>query len=267
MQSGALSNYNAANIFLTKRFSQWVSGRVSYTWAHCLDEVSNGGVFTYGDSLLGQINPLSLRANNYGNCDYDIRNNFTGDFVVNPTVHLDNKVGKALLNNWQIAGKIFWRSGLPFSVTDGNSALGNGGGTILATPISSGAQTSCGGGANYVSGVPCLNANAFLNSAEINNFTAWSPQTRNQYRGPHYFDLDMSLYRNFALTERLTLGIGVQAFNLLNHPNFGFPDANLGDSTFGLIQNMEGTPTSAYGNFLGFDSSPRVFQLSGKIVF
>ena len=45
-----------------------------------IDEVSNGGIFTYGDSVLGQINPLSLRANNYGNADYDIRHNFSADF-------------------------------------------------------------------------------------------------------------------------------------------------------------------------------------------
>jgi hypothetical protein len=59
----------------------------------------------------------------------------------------------------------------------------------------------------------------------------------------------------------------LQAFNAFNHPNFGLPDAGLGDATFGMVSSMQGTPTSPYGNFLGFDSSPRVVQLTGKFVF
>src|SRR5205807_9611742 len=40
---------------------------------------SNGGLFTYGDSVLGQIYPTSLRTANYGNSDYDIRHLFNGE--------------------------------------------------------------------------------------------------------------------------------------------------------------------------------------------
>lgn len=81
------------------------------------------------------------------------------------------------------------------------------------------------------------------------------------------FNTDLNLYRNFSITERVRLGIGVQAFNVFNHPNFATPDAGLGDSTFGTISGMVNSPTSPYGTFLGFDSSVRVVQLSGKIVF
>ncbi|HLJ49930.1 MAG TPA: TonB-dependent receptor [Bryobacteraceae bacterium] len=265
IQSGAISNYNGLSVSLTKRFSHWVAAHFNYTWSHNLDECSNGCIFTYGDSLFGQINPLSLRANNYGNSDYDIRHNFNGDFIVNPSFHFGNHFLNSALGGWQWAGKIFWRSGLPFSVLDNNTALGNGGGSLLATPLGGGGgQTSCGASSATV---PCLNASAFLNSAVINNFTAWSPQNRNQFRGPNYFDVDMSLYKTFKLGEKVSLGVGVQAFNVFNHPNFGLPDNGLGDATFGLISSMEGTPTSPYGNFLGFDSSPRVAQISGKLVF
>jgi hypothetical protein len=41
----------------------------------------------------------------------------------------------------------------------------------------------------------------------------------------------------------------------------------LGSSNFGQITSMAATPTSPYGNFLGFDSSPRVVQVSAKLVF
>ncbi|HYM06188.1 MAG TPA: carboxypeptidase regulatory-like domain-containing protein [Terriglobales bacterium] len=275
-QSGAISNYNGLSITVRKTFSHWISGLANYTWSHNLDENSNGGIFTYGDSLLGQINPLNLRADNYGNSDYDIRHSFNAGWIVDPEFHSNNRFMKGLLNGWQWSGKWFWRSGLPFSVTDGNVSgyILNGGGTILATPL--GGKVQPGGACGHANtmdangnGTPCLSANAFLNTgaASFSNFTAWSPQTRNQFRGPHLFDIDMALYKNIKFGETRSIGIGVQAFNVFNHPNFGQPDSGLGDPTFGLISNMVSVPTSPYGNFLGFDASPRVVQLSAKLTF
>lgn len=264
-QNGARSNYNGVSVTLKKQFSKGLAAHFNYTWGHAIDEVSNGGVFTYGDSVLGQINPVSLRANNYGNADYDIRHNFNADFVYTPTFRTGNKFVDYAVGGWQVSGKIFWRSGLPFSVTDGNTLLINGGGSLFATPITNvGLQTSCGESSAVT---PCLNSSAFLDSSTISNFTAFSPQNRNTFRGPHYFNMDMSLFREFKIYERAKLAFGIQAFNVLNHPNFGLPDATLGDSTFGQVTGTAGTPTSPYGVGLGFDSSPRSVQLTGKIVF
>ena len=79
--------------------------------------------------------------------------------------------------------------------------------------------------------------------------------------------MDLSLFKNFRVTEGLTFSIGMTAFNALNHPNFNNPNSGLNGPNFGQITSMVGTPTSPYGTFLGFDSSPRVVQLTGKIVF
>src|SRR4029077_13644456 len=57
VQSGAVSNYNGVSFTLKEQFSGWFIAHFNYTYSHNLDEVSNGGIFTYGDSLLGQINP------------------------------------------------------------------------------------------------------------------------------------------------------------------------------------------------------------------
>jgi hypothetical protein len=268
VQSGAISNYNGVTLTLRKQFSNSFSMGANYTWSHNLDEVSNGGLFTYGDSLLGQLYPTSLRAENYGNSDYDIRHLFNAYWVYNPTFHFSNGFMRAVLNGWQWSGKWFWRTGLPFSVTDNNTALGNYTGTILGTPVSGqgAVQTACGEGAAVT---PCLNANAFVNgaSATFTGYTTFPSQTRNQYRGPHYFDIDMALYKTFKFGEQRSIGVGAQAFNVFNHPNFGLPDSGLGDSTFGMITGMAPAPTSPYGTFLGFDSSVRVVQLSAKLTF
>ncbi len=79
--------------------------------------------------------------------------------------------------------------------------------------------------------------------------------------------MDMALFKTFKIGERVQFGIGAQAYNVFNHPNFSNPDNYLGDSTFGQINTMQNMPTSPYGAFLGFDSSPRVVQISGKITF
>jgi len=271
-QTGAVSNYNGLSTTVTKRFSRWTAAHFNYTWSHNLDEVSNGGVSPYSgtaaDSILGQLSPLGLRTLNYGNSEYDIRHNFSADFIVTPTYKFGNKFLQAALGGWQWSGKIFWRSGLPFSVIDGNAAVGNGPATIYGTYVGGQgpAQTSCGEAAVLI---PCINANAFVNggAANFSNFTGFSTQNRNQYRGPGFFDVDMALYKNFQIKEKVNFGVGLQAFNALNHPNFANPDNTLGDATFGQLTTMQPVPTSPYGNFLGFDSSVRVVQITGKITF
>jgi hypothetical protein len=157
---------------------------------------------------------------------------------------------------------------MPFSITDNNTALGNFSGALLAIPTGQ-AAVNPGGCGEAAATTPCLNANAFVNSnaATFNAYTELSPQSRNQFRGPGYFDIDVNLFRTFPLTEKAKLAIGISAFNFLNHPNFANPDNGYGDATYGQILGMVGSPTSAYGNFLGFDSSIRVIQLTGKITF
>ncbi len=273
VQNGGVGNYNGMTVTLSKQMSHGLAAHFNYTWSHALDDVSNGGIFTYGDSLLGQLSPYSLKANNYGNADYDIRHNFSADFVYSPGFHFGNHFMNAALGGWQWSWKVFWRTGLPFSVSDGNTLLGNYTGTILAEPLMGNGplQTSCGEAAASATGtgIPCLNANGFVNAnaATFTGYTTLSAQGRNSFRGPNYFDTDMSLFKTFKITERLNFGIGAQAFNVFNHPNFSLPDNTYGDSTFGQILTMTGTPTSPYGNFLGFDSSPRVVQVSAKITF
>ena len=131
---------------------------VNYTYSHALDEVSNGGLFPIGGNtnsgvaynILTQINPTSLRANNYGNADYDIRNLFNGDYVITPPTHFENKFLKAALGGWQWSGKVFLRSGLPFTVIDGNA-----GGSIAQGPADAG-------------GVPAIPGNIISpNTAEV----------------------------------------------------------------------------------------------------
>jgi hypothetical protein len=277
-RSGAVSNYNGVTFSLRKQFTNWVSAHLNYTWSHNIDETSNGGLFEYGfegnNTILGQISPTSLRTDNYGNSDYDVRHVVNGDFVFNPAFHKTGALGY-VVEGWQFSGKGFWHTGLPYTIVDGNQNgfVQNGGDSIPATIVGNAQPGGCGGGNASFNGLGnpgCLSAAGILDitPASVTSIN-YSTQRRNQYRGPHYFDMDLNLFKNFKLTERFNMAIGAQAFNAFNHPNFGLPNANFfsGDKTFGTISTMQGTPTSPYGNFLGFDSSPRVLQLSAKVLF
>jgi hypothetical protein len=272
VQSGAIANYDGLTFTLRKQLSHGLTAHFNYTWSHALDEASNGGLFVYGgESILSQINPAGLRVSNYGNADYDVRHLISADWVYVPSVHLNSHFLNELLGGWEATGKAYWHTGLPFSVGDDNTALGNGGGNLLATyapgaTVSSAEPGGCGQAAAVT---PCLNSSAFVNGAAngFAGYTALSSQNRNQFRGPSYFDMDMALFRTFRIRERMMMKFGIQAYNILNHPNFGLPDSGVGDATFGNILGMAGTPTSPYGSFLGFDSSPRIIQLSGKVTF
>jgi hypothetical protein len=59
----------------------------------------------------------------------------------------------------------------------------------------------------------------------------------------------------------------LQFFNILNHPNFDQPDANISSSTFGQIINTVSVPTSILGSFLGGDASPRLIQVKATLSF
>ena len=58
---------------------------------------------------------------------------------------------------------------------------------------------------------------------------------RNIARGPGLVYLDVSLLKDFRLTERARLQFRAEAFNIANHPNFGLPISDLASPNFGRI--------------------------------
>jgi hypothetical protein len=94
-------------------------------------------------------------------------------------------------------------------------------------------------------------------------------QRRNQFYGPHYFDTDMTIMKYTAIPrmETAKVGLGVQFFNLFNHPDFESPVNDVASGNFGHVLDTVNTPTSILGSFLGGDASPRLIQLTVKINF
>jgi hypothetical protein len=109
-----------------------------------------------------------------------------------------------------------------------------------------------------------LNPNAF---GPAGLFSTFPNQRRNQFRGPTFFDSDVTIGKNFKLTERFMFNFSTNFYNIFNHPNFANPDLNLADGTFGQPQITTAPPTGPYGSFFPGLPSGRIIQFAGKITF
>ncbi len=87
----------------------------------------------------------------------------------------------------------------------------------------------------------------FFTPSQISSFTfpaagGTGTSGRNTYIGPGYFNMDMSLLKRLWARGERRVNLRIEVYNILNHPNFGLPDANLSDSTFGQITSTQGYP-------------------------
>jgi hypothetical protein len=272
--TGAVSRFNGLVLGLRRRMTDGLQFGAYYTFSHALDEVSNAGFNQFdlntSPSILFPQNPFNIRQYNYGNADYDVRQYLSANYVWDDMFrHIFKKGGpNAIVGGWTIAGVLFYRSGQPLTVVDSaaSGALGiNGfGGQIFATPRLPG-YSNCGAAAVNTS---CLQT--FQVTDSTSTPTGFGNQTRNQYRGPGFFDTDLSIMKNFKIPkwESAKFGVGFQFFNLFNHPNFDKPGNDIARAaTFGIINTLVSTPTSLLGSFVGADASPRIIQLKAQFVF
>jgi hypothetical protein len=300
----AISNYNGMVISFKSHFAGFGSGifQVHYTYGHAFDEVSNGGVFSFTSvGLNNPQNPGDLRGS-YGPAEYDVRHSFNANYVweIPVKLALRSRRPKSLMDGWQISGTIFARTGFPYTVIDAaiSEALrqNNYFGVIYAVPARPlGPGSACGRGAAFplapqpcqqpqtLSGTPNPNANFVQAGCEtgfdVGNLPGSSgpcsgpavsfAQGRNRFRGSGYFNTDLAITKKTRIPgcENATLAIGLQFFNLFNHPNFGFPDSSISSTTFGQIFYLEQSPTSILGTGLGGDASPRMIQVKAQLQF
>jgi hypothetical protein len=73
--------------------------------------------------------------------------------------------------------------------------------------------------------------------------------------------------KDFAVTERLKVTVGAQAFNLLNNVNFDQPVNDVANPLFGSITRLVGPPTSILGSFVAGNDSPRFVEMKAEFHF
>jgi hypothetical protein len=92
-----------------------------------------------------------------------------------------------------------------------------------------------------------------LSPTTCSGYGTYGNISRNAFRGPSSYQFDAQISRIFPIHESLSATLRLEAFNVLNHPNFSNPSASLTSSTFGQISSTS--------------NQARIFQGSVKIKF
>jgi len=254
-----MSNYNGLITSLNHRLSSTFSLLANWTWSKCLDIEDNQGDVS-GTTVQ---NPNNI-AGDYGPCGFDYRNIENFVLVLKSNFSVSNRLEKLAINGWEFAPLIRIQSGAPFTVTSGQDN----------------SFTDVGNDRpNLVPGVPIYQKVAFRQQSGATNReylnplafaqvtaacpTPISPLTcpqygtygnvgKNSFRAPPAFQLDAQVSRLFPIYEALTVDLRLEAYNALNHPNFGNPDAKVSDGTFGQISGTNLTSARVFQGALEF---------------
>lgn len=248
----ATANYNGLVTTIQHRLSSTFSLLGNWTWSKCLNIEDAQG------DLAGTTvqNPYDI-AGDYGPCGSDYRHIENASVVVRSNFNLANHVTKYAINGWEFAPLVQISSGAPFNVTAGadNSltAVGNDRPNQVAANAYHEVQfRKASGAANR----EYLDPAAFAEICPNNNTAGCAAAgtygniRRNSFRGPKALQFDAQISREFPIHERLSTTLRLEAFNVLNHPNFANPDGNLShlSSTFGQVSKTENAAREFQGS-------------------
>ncbi len=250
------SNYNAALVTLRKQYDHGLQFVFNYRWAKSLDNTSYEGPGAVTNQTYPQNNRLE-----WGPSDFDVTQLVTWSTVWDiPTSSHLGHVAHAILGGWQLAPIISWHTGFPWTPVIGQSVQTPGGPTL--SPIRP--TVYYGGAGHSESNEAYMTGSDFpLGGAAYFNTTASGPPGigRNSWRGPHFFQTDLSFAKNtrlpFFFGESANLELRANFFNIFNQ-------LNLTPLTFG------GSGTHADQSFFG--ESPgglagRVAELQARLQF
>jgi hypothetical protein len=239
LQSEGISNYNALQMSLQRRFSHGLAFDGNYTWSKAMS--NNVGFSEEGDQGAFEADPFNTHID-YGVAENDIQNRFAlsvnYEFQYGKSWH---GVEKEALTGWEVNSIVVWQSGKPFTVLNGGGGAANGIAN-RATPSYNGndrpEQVADSRGPKKYS--EWFNTSAFVPQplGTIGN------EVRNSLFGPRFRHVDLSLFKTFPLTERVNMQFRAEAFDLSNTPNLYIPNNNpgnlqLGSANFGQVVNYD----------------------------
>jgi hypothetical protein len=229
----------------------------SYWWSKSLDYISSlnlsgsAPTLVAGENDLAQ-NPFDLRAE-HGPSLFDANQRFvfSGTYAL-PQWRNANSLVRFLANGWQFNAIASLSSGTPFTVYDSANVSLQGSAPEITGFYSSRPDMVSDPNAGPHTPNEWVSRSAFLQLNPATRAGQFGSEGRNAVRGPGIANIDASLFKNFAVTERARLQFRAEAFNLLNHPNFALPENDIQSPAFGQI--LQAGP-------------PRLLQLALKLLF
>lgn len=260
----AYSIYHSLQSTLSRRWhDNYV--QIAYTFSKNIDATSSGNT-AFNTAYNSETTVDASR----GLSDFDRPQRLSASYVYQlPMFRQSSGFTHAAFAGWSVTGVIIFQSGQPFSIFDSSSGtgfLGQGSAPLVGASLAPGASISQG----YSSGDLHQRLNGFLDPAAFTpapllyptqcasdpNFctTDFGDLRRNVYRGPHQQNWDISLLKNFRVTERNTVRFSADFFNLWNHPNFANP----------AVTDIEtaGPAGSPFGRIVSTVGNPRLIQFS-----
>ena len=226
---GAHSSYNSLQAKLEKHLSHGLSLLVGYTWAHALDTIGS-------DSGSGPQNPYDPNAD-YGNSDFDVRHNLNFSYVYElpfgrgkPFLSRSGSVDK-LVGGWSVQGITYFMTGNWYQVAIGADTANVGGDHSQRADEVAG----CKNNGNLPRDQRTFNRYFDTSCFYPAPLGTYGNTGRNIIEIPGLNNWDLSLFKTTHITERLTAQFRAEFFNAWNHAQFGPPDTNPLDATFGQI--------------------------------
>ena len=257
------SFYNSFQASVSGRYGHNLFWQASYTLAHSVDDASVDLSVESVNDPPGSQNVFD-RKGSRGPSDFDIRNNF----VANVGYELPGR-GR-LLGGWQVSAIANVHSGVPFTPVlsfdnaDIQSLIIPERPDLIGNPYAG----TCPNGASVGTPSCWFNPAAFAvpPPGEFGN------AGRNILRGPGFAQFDPSIHKAFAITERWKITVGVEAYNVFNHPNFGVPSntqspLSVGGNGDAVFKDAAGNFADNVGQILTTAGAARQIQLVGRFTF
>jgi hypothetical protein len=255
--SNGIGNYNALQAILQERFKNGLQAQVNYTWSKCLSDTP-GFFGQFGDNVATESqtiagwafpqNPYDQKGD-YGRCPQNIASLFNGYVVYElPFGHGRryagdmNKVADAVIGGWRISSSFVFHSGFAQTIFASSDTSGSGGFSTRADCVS-GVSSKV-----PMTFDPATQGVHFLNPAAVTTPAAgtFGNCAVGAFDGPGYKSADLSLAKDFSITERQALEFRVDAVNFTNTPIFNFGQEfsgqhTAGASNFGEIFTSQGS--------------------------
>lgn len=247
-RSTGRGNYNGLQASVDRRFTNGFSYSVAYTWSKSIDVGGDGYFGVEGGVPQNEYDP--------GQYDRSVSGlDLTHILSVNTLYQIPVGKGKRfstgnsaldyILGNWQLNDLFQAHSGVAF------------------TPLTGSDQANTGGALGYEhlnlvgnASLSHRSAAEWFNTAAYATpmFGTYGDAGRNSLRGPDFWNLDMSVFRQFPIGEGRQFEFRAETFNLFNHENLGQPQ---NDITTGRL----------FGTISGTQNNARQIQLALKFLF
>ncbi len=210
------STYSALQVKLEKRLSSGLSFLTAFTYGKSIDEQSQASLgFHSGGSFRDNNNPQWEK----GPSDYDQKYRFVNSFSYTLPIGQGKAllgslhgIGNTLIGGWELQGIQAWSSGLPYTITESGDPNNNTGDTEEHPNRVTGVQL-------YPSG-PAVSSAYNPAAFTLQPFGGYGNSGRNVIWTAPQLQLDTSLFKDFAVKERMKLQFRAEFFNMTNHANF-----------------------------------------------